>query len=177
MEIRRIRQTEAEAVTDLWDEAGRSVPDGGPLKERGRRNIAAMLVLAASSHRVACFVDDALRGFVLAELAEDGLLPCQYGRIEELYARGHAELERALVRPPSTGCGSTTSSSSAPRSRSTSRAQSCCTSSGSNPRPRGSGSTVTRDGWVDRGGRERRLVRASCETIRGTRATSRSRPG
>jgi hypothetical protein len=50
MEIRRILQTEAEAVTDLWDEAGRSVPDGGPLKERGRRNIAAMLVLAASSH-------------------------------------------------------------------------------------------------------------------------------
>ena len=26
MEIRRIEQTEAEAVTDLWDEAGRSVP-------------------------------------------------------------------------------------------------------------------------------------------------------
>jgi hypothetical protein len=48
MEIRRIHQTEAEAVTDLWDEAGRSVPDGGPLKECGRRNIAAMLVLAAS---------------------------------------------------------------------------------------------------------------------------------
>jgi hypothetical protein len=48
-EIRRIRQDDAEAVTDLWDEAGRSVPDGGPLKERGRRNIAAMLVLAASS--------------------------------------------------------------------------------------------------------------------------------
>jgi hypothetical protein len=97
MEIRRIRQTEAEAVTGLWDEAGRSVPDGGPLKERGRRNIAAMLVLAASSHRAACLVDDELNGFVLAELAEDGLLPCQYGRIEELYARGDAELERALV--------------------------------------------------------------------------------
>ena len=30
MEIRRIRQTEAEAVTELWDEAGQSVPDGGP---------------------------------------------------------------------------------------------------------------------------------------------------
>ena len=98
MEIRRIRQTEAEAVTDLWDEAGRSVPDGGPLKERGRRNIAAMLVLAASSHRAACFVDDALGGFVLAELAEDGLLPGRYGRVEELYARGDVELERALVQ-------------------------------------------------------------------------------
>jgi ribosomal protein S18 acetylase RimI-like enzyme len=98
MEIRRIRQTEADAVTELWDEAGRSVPDGGPLQERGRRNIAAMLVLAASSHRVACLVDDELRGFVLAELAEDGLLPCQYGRVEELYARGDQELERALVQ-------------------------------------------------------------------------------
>jgi hypothetical protein len=98
MEIRRIRQTEAEAVTDLWDEAGQSVPDGGALKERGRRNIAAMLVLAASSHRAACFVDDGLNGFVLAELAEDGLLPCQYGRVEDLYARGDAELARALVQ-------------------------------------------------------------------------------
>ena len=96
--IRRIRQTEAKAVTDLWDEAGRSVPDGGPLKERGRRNIAAMLVLAASSHRAACFVDDGLNGFVLAELADDGLLPAQYGRVEELYARGDTELERAPVQ-------------------------------------------------------------------------------
>ena len=92
MEIRRIEQTEAEAVTDLWDEAS-----GGVLKERGRRNIAAMLVLAASSHRGACFVDDDLNGFVLAELAEDGLLPGRFGRVEELYARGDEELERALI--------------------------------------------------------------------------------
>jgi hypothetical protein len=91
--IRRIRQTEAEAVTQLWDEAC-----SGVLKERGRRNIAAMLVLAASSHRGACFVDDDLNGFVLAELMPDGLLPGQFGRVEELYARGDAELERALVR-------------------------------------------------------------------------------
>jgi hypothetical protein len=35
-DIRRIRPTEAEAVTDLWDEAGRSVPDGEvPLDEPG----------------------------------------------------------------------------------------------------------------------------------------------
>ena len=93
MEIRRIRQTEAEAVTYLWDESS-----GGVLKERGRRNIAAMLVLAASSHRAACFVDDGLKGFVLAELVDDGLLPCQYGRVEELTAGGDAELERALIR-------------------------------------------------------------------------------
>lgn len=101
LEIRRIRQTEAETVTDLWDEAARSVPDGGPLRERGRRNIAAMLVLTASSHRAACFVaadGDALRGFVLAELIEDGLLPCWYGRVGELYARDDEEVERGLVR-------------------------------------------------------------------------------
>jgi hypothetical protein len=101
MEIRRIRQTEAEAVTDLWDEAGQSVPDGGALKERGRRIIAAMLVLAASSHRAACFVAldvDRPVGLVMAELAEDGLLPGRYGIVDELYARGDAETERSLVR-------------------------------------------------------------------------------
>ena len=68
------------------------------LKERGRRNIGAMLVLAASSHRVACFVDADVNGFALAELAEDGLLPGRYGRVEELYGRGDHDLERALVR-------------------------------------------------------------------------------
>jgi hypothetical protein len=57
-EIRRIRQDEAEAVLRLWQEAG-------PLDERGRRNTAAMLVPAASSHRAACFAcveDGAVRG-------------------------------------------------------------------------------------------------------------------
>ena len=92
MEIRRIRQTEADAVTQLWNEAC-----GGVLKERGRRNIAAMLVLAASSPRAACFVADDLSGFVLAELVQDGLLPGQLGLVEELYARDDAELERALI--------------------------------------------------------------------------------
>jgi hypothetical protein len=100
VEIRRIRQSEAEAVTELWDEAGQSVPDGGPLKERGRRNIAAMLVLAASSHRAACFVavdGGRLAGMAMAELADDGLLPAQYGIVGELYARGDRDAERALV--------------------------------------------------------------------------------
>jgi hypothetical protein len=96
MEIRRIRQTEAEAVTDLWDEAARSVPDGGPLKERGRRNIAAMLVLAAAHPSAACFVavEDEPIGLVMAELAE-GLLPGRGGTVSELYSRGGAE--RALA--------------------------------------------------------------------------------
>ncbi len=90
-EIRRIRQTEADAVIELW---------GGPLKERGRRNIAAMLVLAASSHRAACFVAveaERVVGFVLAELVEDGLLPCQFGRVEERSVGEDEEVERALV--------------------------------------------------------------------------------
>jgi hypothetical protein len=99
VEIRRIRQTEADAVTDLWDEAGRSVPDGGPLKERGRRNIAAMLVLAASHPRAACFValdEDRPVGLVMAEL-DEGLLPGRAGSVGELYARGDAATERALA--------------------------------------------------------------------------------
>jgi hypothetical protein len=97
-EIRRIRQTEAEAVTDLWDEAGQSVPDGGPLKERGRRNIAAMLVLAASHPSAACFVAvaDEPTGLVMAEL-DEGLLPGRGGTVSELYARGDLAIERALV--------------------------------------------------------------------------------
>jgi hypothetical protein len=99
MEIRRIRQTEADAVTDLWDEAGRSVPDGGPLKERGRRNIAAMLVLAASHQRAACFValeDGRPVGMVMAEL-DEGLLPGRAGLVAELYARGDTDTECALA--------------------------------------------------------------------------------
>jgi hypothetical protein len=59
-----------------------------------------MLVLAASSHRTACFVaveDGELGGFVMAELADDGLLPCRYGLVEELYARRDRATERALV--------------------------------------------------------------------------------
>ena len=55
-EIRRIDPADADAVTELWDELGRGVPDGGALAPRGRRTIAAMLVLAAGSPRVACFV-------------------------------------------------------------------------------------------------------------------------
>lgn len=92
-EIRRIRQDEAEAVVALWNEAG-------PLQERGRRNIEAMLVLAASSHRAACLValeDGEIRGFAMAELMDDGLLPCLYGRVADLFARRDEGLERGLA--------------------------------------------------------------------------------
>lgn len=99
MEIRRIRQTEAEIVTDLWDEAARSVPDGGPLKERGRRNIAAMLTLAACHPRAACFVaveHERPVGLVMAEL-DEALLPGRAGFVAELYARRDGASERALA--------------------------------------------------------------------------------
>jgi hypothetical protein len=99
MEIRRIRQIDAEAVVDLWDEACRSVPEGGPLKERGRRNIAAMLVLTAAHPRAACFValeDERPVGLAMAEI-DEGLLPGRGGVLAELYARGDTERERALA--------------------------------------------------------------------------------
>ena len=88
MQIRRIDQLEAEQVTELWDAAARAVRDGGPLKPRGRRAIAAMLTLAATHPLAACFVaeeDGALAGFVVAELSH-GLLPGALGTVEELYA-------------------------------------------------------------------------------------------
>jgi hypothetical protein len=47
VEIRRIRDDEADLVAGLWDEMNRAVPDGGPLTERGRRNIALMLRASA----------------------------------------------------------------------------------------------------------------------------------
>ncbi len=99
-EIRRIDPAEAEAVTELWDELGRSVPDGGALAPRGRRNLAAMLVLAAGSPRAACFVavgdDGEVQAFAMAELLDDGLLPARYGELQEHFARGDAALEQAV---------------------------------------------------------------------------------
>ena len=82
MEVRRIRHDEGEQVAGLWDEMV-----DGVLRPRGKANIAAMLTLSATSPHAACFVaddDGVLRGFVLAELADDGLLPARFGRVEEL---------------------------------------------------------------------------------------------
>ena len=74
------------------------MPDGGPVKERGRRNIAAMLVLAASHPSTASFVAVADKpiGLVMAEL-DEGLLPGRGGTVSELYARGDLAIERALA--------------------------------------------------------------------------------
>ncbi len=88
MQIRGIDQTEAEQVTALWDAAGQAVPDGGALRPRGRRAIAAMLTLAATHPLAACFVadrDDAITGFVVAEV-DHGLLPGTAGSVQELVA-------------------------------------------------------------------------------------------
>jgi hypothetical protein len=98
MQIRRIDQTEAEHVTALWDAAAQAVPDGGPLRPRGRRAIAAMLTLAATHPLAACFVgveDGEVVGFVVAEL-EHGLLPGATGAVRELSAPG-PEAHRALA--------------------------------------------------------------------------------
>jgi len=94
MEVRRIRHDEADRVSGLWDEMV-----GGVLKPRGRANISAMLTLSATSPHAACFVADDggdLRGFVLAELADDGLLPARYGKVQELC--GPRELLPELVQ-------------------------------------------------------------------------------
>ncbi len=46
-EIRRIADGEGETVAALWEEQNRTGIDGGPLSERGRRNIARTLDIAA----------------------------------------------------------------------------------------------------------------------------------
>jgi hypothetical protein len=81
MEVRRITHDEAARVADMWDDMVDRV-----LKPRGKAHIQAMLTLSAQSPHAACFVadDGELRGFVLAELIDDGLLPARFGRVEEL---------------------------------------------------------------------------------------------
>ncbi|MEA2269148.1 MAG: hypothetical protein QOC64_1758, partial [Solirubrobacteraceae bacterium] len=89
VEIRRIRDDEADLVAGLWDEMNRAVPDGGPLTERGRRNIALMLRASAWHLRAFCLVAvDAERivGFVNGTVdVGDGLLPGALGLIDALH--------------------------------------------------------------------------------------------
>jgi hypothetical protein len=67
----------------------REVPDGGPLTEAGRRNLARMLAITAWHRETFCLVaveGDALLGFGLGRVdAGDGLLPCVLGEMQELY--------------------------------------------------------------------------------------------
>jgi hypothetical protein len=62
VEIRRIRSDEAERVAQIWDEAGRAVPGGAPLSERGRQNIARMLRASSDHPQVFCLVADEVGG-------------------------------------------------------------------------------------------------------------------
>jgi hypothetical protein len=99
-EIRRIREHEAAAVTEMWDRMCRETPDGGPLTPRGRRNIQRMLEAAEWHRDTFCLValdDGAVTGFVVATLdAGDGLLPCPAGEVQETHAPD-ADLRRRLT--------------------------------------------------------------------------------
>jgi GNAT superfamily N-acetyltransferase len=89
MEIRRIRESEGEAVGGLWDRMCREIEDGGPLTERGRRNLSRMLAMSAWHRDAFCLVavdGDQIIGFVNGRVsAGDGLLPCLLGEIDSLY--------------------------------------------------------------------------------------------
>jgi GNAT superfamily N-acetyltransferase len=93
-EIRRIAEGEGETVAALWDEQNRTSADGGPLTERGRRNIARMLDISAWHHMELCLVaveDQRIVGFVNLTLgAGAGLLPGLVGEIDSLYVTPEA---------------------------------------------------------------------------------------
>ncbi len=93
-EIRRIADGEGETVAELWDEQNRTGIDGCPLSERGRRNIARMLDIAAWHERQLCLVaveDGQLVGFACASIdAGTGLLPGLVGEIDALYVTPQA---------------------------------------------------------------------------------------
>jgi len=88
VEITRIRASEADAVTRLWDDMARATPDGGPLTERGARNITRMLRASAVHSEVFCLVaraGDEIVGFTVGQLTRDPLLPGVGGEVHELY--------------------------------------------------------------------------------------------
>ena len=89
MEIRRVRDAEGDAVGALWDRMCRETEDGGPLTERGRRNLSRMLAVSAWHRDAFCLVavdEGELVGFVNGRLdTGDGLLPGVAGEIEALY--------------------------------------------------------------------------------------------
>lgn len=89
IEIRRIRRNEGESVASLWDQMCREDPDGGPLTEQGRRNIAFTLEAAAWHRDAFCLVavdEDRIVGFVNGRIdIGDGLLPGLAGEIETVW--------------------------------------------------------------------------------------------
>ncbi len=92
IEIRRIRESDAEAVVALWDRMCREVRDGGPLTAAGRRHLGRMLAVTAWHHNAFCLVavdGDEPVGFGLGRLdTGDGLLPEVVGEIQEVYGPG-----------------------------------------------------------------------------------------
>lgn len=114
-EIRRIRESDAGEVVELWDRMGREVPDGGPLTEAGRGRLVWMLAALAWHRNAFALVavrGGAIAGFALGRVeAGDGLLPDAVGEIQELYAPGADQLRRDLadaVTARLRGCGVTT---------------------------------------------------------------------
>lgn len=93
-DIRRITDGEGETVAALWDEQNRTGIDGSPLSERGRRNIARMLDIAAWHEHQLCLVavdDGRIVGFVCVNIdAGTGLLPGLVGEIDALYVTPEA---------------------------------------------------------------------------------------
>jgi GNAT superfamily N-acetyltransferase len=101
VETNGIRVHEAETVTRLWDEMARATPDGGPLTDRGARNITRMLRASTAHPEVFCLVardGDDIVGFTMGQLTRDPLLPGVGGEVHELYvvprARGEGVSRR-----------------------------------------------------------------------------------
>jgi ribosomal protein S18 acetylase RimI-like enzyme len=105
VEIRRIHDDEGDTVAALWDRMCREIPDGGPLTEWGKRNIARMLEVAAWHRDAFCLlaVDNGrIVGFVNGRTStDDGLLPGVVGEVESLYVVPEAReqgISKALAR-------------------------------------------------------------------------------
>lgn len=103
-ELRRIEDGEGALVAALWDEQAREGPDGAPLTEWGRRNIARMLDIAGWHERQTCIVaaaDGLIVGFSCAHIDPGtGLLPGLVGEIDALYVTPRSReqgLSRALA--------------------------------------------------------------------------------
>lgn len=89
MEIRAVREQDGDAVAALWDRMCREVPDGGPLTDAGRQNLARMLAMSAWHRDAFCLVAECegrIVGFVNGRVSVgDGLLPGVVGEIDSLY--------------------------------------------------------------------------------------------